>query len=438
MPKIAPLRGLRFPAQDLPAVIAPPYDVIGPADRKALAARSPHNVVHVDLPEGDGDQKYANAAALLAEWTRTGVLTPDAEPVILSYHHTFSPPGGSGEVVRKGFFALLRLSPYSARQVLPHERTLSGPKEDRLKLFKATRTNISPVFVLYTDPDYVLEELLAKAGKPLADFQMPDGSRHKLTRVADRAAVARAVEILGKAPVLMADGHHRYETALAFESEVDAARAAEGKPPHPENASHRWVLAYFASTEDDGLIVLPTHRLVHGVEIDASVLSQKAAPYFNQWSSQVYDLPALLRLVSDGRDRSPTFAAVFPDGNALVLSLREDVDPGTVPGLKDRPKALWRSDVAVLHGAILEGMLGIDQAAQAAQTNLAYVKDTQEAVRRVMAKEGSVVFLMNPTPVRQVREVAMAGEVMPQKSTYFYPKVPTGLLMHVLDPEASI
>jgi uncharacterized protein (DUF1015 family) len=438
MPRIAPLRGLRFAAQELEAVIAPPYDVISPAERGALAARSAHNVVHVDLPEGEGDLKYTHAAGLLQDWIRSGALCPDSEPVILSYHQTFQPPGATEKVVRKGFFALLRLAPYAARQVLPHERTLTGPKEDRLKLFKATRTNISPVFVLYSDAEHVVENALAGSRQPLAQFATPDGIEHQVMRVSDRAALEQAVQVLSRAPVLIADGHHRYETALSFQDEVDGARAAEGKPVAGEQASHRWVLAYFASMDDPGLVVLPTHRLVHGISIDASLLSQRASAFFNQWSSQVHDLPALCRMVADGRDHGPTFAAVFPDGNSLILSYREDVDPGTVPGLKDRPRALWRCDVAVLHGAVLEGMLGISQQAQAAQTNLLYVKDTGDAVRRILAKEGSVLFLMNSTPVRQVREVALAGEVMPQKSTYFYPKVPTGLVMHRLDPDVEI
>ncbi|MBI2893218.1 MAG: DUF1015 domain-containing protein [Deltaproteobacteria bacterium] len=438
MPKIAPFRGLRFAKDDLARVIAPPYDVISPADRKTLGERSPHNVAHVDLPEGEGDSKYAHAAELLSEWTKTGVLAPDDEAVILPYHQAFSAPGGGSEVVRKGFFALLRLSAYEAREVLPHERTLSGPKEDRLKLFVATRTNVSPVFVLYSDPEHAVDHALSKTRQNLAELETEDGIRHRLMRVSDRAALERTVQVLSRAPVLIADGHHRYETALRFEGEVDAARAASDRPPAPERAAHRWVLAYFVNQDDPGLLVLPTHRLVHGVQIDASTLSQKAAPYFNQFSSQAHDLTALLRTMADGRDRTPTFAAVFPDGNSLILSLREDVGAASIPGLRERPKALWRCDVAVLHGAILEGMLGIDQAAQAAQTNLVYVKDTHEAVRRILQKEGSVLFLMNATPVRQVREVAMAGEVMPQKSTYFYPKVPTGLVMHVLDPDVEI
>ena len=435
MPKILPFRALHYSEAVIPDVVAPPYDVISADDRVILAGKSPHNVVHVDLPEGEGDAKYANAAALLKKWRDDAVLVAEPEPVLLSYRQTFTPPGATSEMVRRGFFALVRLSPYDAKEVLPHERTLSGPKEDRLKLFHATATNISPVFLLYRDPDFGLDSAIERTEQKMTEYETSDGVQHHLGRVTDKSTIERALQVLGKGPALIADGHHRYETAVAYEGEIDKARAAAGKPLASDRASHRYVLAYLSNMEDPGLCVLPTHRLVHSVTVDAPMLSEKAAPYFNQWSSQVYDLPALLRQLAEGQGRVPTFAAVFPDGNSLILSLRQDVKPPDIPGLRDRPKALWGCDVAILHGAILEGMLGISAAAQTAQTNIAYVKDVKDALRRMAANEGSVLFLMNATPVRQVREVALAGEVMPQKSTYFYPKVPTGLAMHVLDPE---
>jgi uncharacterized protein (DUF1015 family) len=437
MPRILPFRALRFAEAEIPQVVAPPYDVVSSEERVSLAARSEHNVVHVDLPEGDGDAKYAHAASLLQKWRAEGVLTAGPEPVLLSYRQTFEPPGGGAEMVRRGFFALVRLGPYDAKQVLPHERTLSGPKEDRLKLFHATATNISPVFMLYRDPDFGVDSALERAEVKMVSFETPDGIEHELGRIEDAGAIERAVQVLAKGPALIADGHHRYETSLSYERAIDEARVAAGKPVASERASHRWVLAYLSNLEDPGLLVLPTHRLVHSVQIDAPRLSERAAPLFNQWSSQVHDLPALLRQLSEGQTRAPTFAAVFPDGNALILSLRQDVNPKDIPGLRDRPQALWGCDVAILHGAILEGILGITTAAQTAQSNLVYVKDVREAIRRILAKEGSVLFLLNGTPVRQVRDVAVAGEVMPQKSTYFYPKVPTGLALHVLDPEVE-
>lgn len=437
MPKILPFRALHFAEAEIPQVVAPPYDVVSSEERVSLAGRSPHNVVHIDLPEGEGDAKYANAAALLQKWRAEGVLVAEPEPVLLSYRQTFEPPGGGAEMVRRGFFALVRLGPYDAKDVLPHERTLSGPKEDRLKLFHATATNISPVFMLYRDPDFGVDSALERSEEKMASFETTDGIKHELSRVKDKAAIDRAMQVLAKGPALIADGHHRYETSVSYEKAIDEARAAAGKPVAGERASHRWVLAFLSNMEDPGLLVLPTHRLVHSIPVDAPKLSERAAPYFNQWSSQVHDLPALLRQLAEGQTRAPTFAAVFPDGNSLIMSLRQDVNPKDIPGLRDRPQALWGCDVAILHGAILEGILGITPAAQTAQTNLAYIKDVHEAIRRILAKEGSVLFLLNGTPVRQVRDVAMAGEVMPQKSTYFYPKVPTGLALHVLDPDVE-
>lgn len=436
MPKILPFKALRYSDANIANVVAPPYDVVSKEERAALAARSPHNVVHLDLPEGEGDTKYTNAVMLLRKWRAEGVLVPEPEPVLLSYRQTFTPSGGS-EMTRRGFFALVRLSPYEAREVLPHERTLSGPKEDRMKLFQATATNISPVFLLYRDPDFGLDTALERAEQKMASFETPDGVKHHLARVKDPATIERAVQVLAKAPALIADGHHRYETSLAYEREIDETRVAAGTPVASERASHRYVLAYLSNMEDPGLCVLPTHRLVHSVNIDASLLSEKAAPYFNQWSSQVHDLAALLRQLQEGQGRAPTFAAVFPDGNSLILSLRQDLKPSNVPGLRDRPQALWGCDVAILHSVVLEGILGLTAEAQTSQSNIVYVKDVQDAIRRILAKEAAVLFLMNPTPVRQVRDVAMAGEVMPQKATYFHPKVPSGLVMHALDPDVE-
>ncbi len=245
MPEIRPLRPYRYAdTEALPSLVAPPYDVIGPELRETLGERSPNNVVHIDLPEGDGDEKYARAAGLLNQWIDKGVLVRDDEPYFLTYEQTFEPPGGGEPITRRGFFALVRAEPYETRQVLPHERTLSGPKVDRHKLFVATGAALSPVFLLFQDPDGATQGPI-RGSAELASFTTDDGIQHRLGRVTDPAQVAAMVRSIEKQPLLIADGHHRYETTVGYGAEMDEAREAEGAEPAP-NGAHRYVLAFLA------------------------------------------------------------------------------------------------------------------------------------------------------------------------------------------------
>jgi len=228
MADIAPLRPLRFAVSDLTNVVAPPYDVISANERRDLMARSPHNVVRLILPEGDGDAKYAQAATLLGAWRKEGVLVRDEQAAFYRYDQSFDPPGGGPRRTRRGFLALVRVVPFKDRVVLPHERTLSGPKEDRLKLFRATRTNLSPGFMLYRDPKRALDGAL-DTGEVVAKFTTPDAVEHRIAKVTAPEAIRTIVDHVGKSSLLIADGHHRYETALRYSQEVDAAESASTK-----------------------------------------------------------------------------------------------------------------------------------------------------------------------------------------------------------------
>src|SRR5689334_21967 len=219
MADIAPLRPLRYSVPDLAALVAPPYDVISPAERAELMARSPHNVVRLILPEGEGDAKYGHAATLLGGWRNEHVLTRDETPAFYRYQQTFTPPGGGAQRTRRGFLALVRLVPFSDRVVLPHERTLSGPKEDRLKLFRATKTNLSPGFMLYRDPQSALDAALA-TGTVVTEWTTADGIRHALAKVTAKDALRAIVDGVARSSLLIADGHHRYETALRYSEEI--------------------------------------------------------------------------------------------------------------------------------------------------------------------------------------------------------------------------
>jgi uncharacterized protein (DUF1015 family) len=441
MAEIAPLTPLRYDLArfegGLAKVVAPPYDVISPDERATLAARDPHNVVRLILPEGEGDSKYANAAALLAQWRDAGVLVRDEEPAFYRYDQRFVPPGaGSGarSLARRGFLALVKLVPFSDRVVLPHEKTLSGPKEDRLKLFRATRTNLSPGFMLYRDPRGSLSAPLDKA-QVVAEFTTPDGVRHELAKVRDRDAVRAIVDGVSRSTLLIADGHHRYETALRFSQEVAAAN-----PEASVRGEHRYFMTFLANGDDESLVVFPTHRHVHSLpsfSFDQLLRGAGALCSVRELSRGVEVAEALEALRQAGR-AAPSVAAASADGRVALLTLRSDVDLAAHPALGARAAPLRRTDVAVLHAGILEQVLGISTAAQEAKTNLWYPQDARSALADLRAGRGQVLFLMNPTPVAQVREVAEAGEVMPQKSTFFYPKVATGLAIHTLDPARTV
>jgi uncharacterized protein (DUF1015 family) len=448
MADIAPLTPLRYDlarlAGSLADVVAPPYDVISAEERTQLAARHPHNVVRLILPEGDGDAKYGNAASILAAWREEGVLVRDTTPAFYRLDQTFAPPGSQDgarrTIRRRGFLALVRLVPFADRVVLPHERTLSGPKEDRLKLFRATGTNLSPGFMLYRDPRGELDAPLG-SGEILSEYSTPDGILHSIARVVDPRAIAAIVAGIARSTLLIADGHHRYETAVRYAGEVSAAHAHASA-----SAEHRFFMTFLANGDDPNLVVFPTHRHVHSLPAFSydDMLRRARESVF-----AVAELPRganaegiLAGLGAAGgvgaRGGKSALAAAAPDGRAAILTLRDDADLDAHPTLGSQPPVLRATDVVILHTGILQPILGITPEAQAAKTNLWYPQDAPAALAQLRAGKGDVLFLMNATPTAQVRDVAEAGHVMPQKSTFFYPKVPTGLAVHTLDPSRLI
>ena len=443
MADIAPLTPLRYDLSRLPgglaSVVAPPYDVISPEERAALAARDPHNVVRLILPEGDGDAKYPAAAELLDRWRTEGALVRDTQPGFYRYDQTFVPPGGdpSRPLTRRGFLGLVRLAAFSERVVLPHERTLSGPKEDRLKLFRATRTNLSPGFMLYRDAGNELGDALGSA-EALAEFSTPDGVRHGLSKIVRRDAVHAIVQGVSRSSLLIADGHHRYETALRYSQEVDAAHPGAWTPD--ARLEHRYFMTFLANGDDPHLVVFPTHRHLHALpDFSFDDLLRAAAPLFDVTNlASGVDAETVLASLRGAGAKTPSVAAAAGDGRVALLSLRAGVSLDAHPTLGKKPAVLRRTDVTVLHCGILEHLLHITPEAQAAKTNLWYPQDAGAALGALRGGRGQALFLMNATPVAQVRDVAEAGEVMPQKSTFFFPKVLTGLAIHTLDPSRQV
>jgi uncharacterized protein (DUF1015 family) len=444
MAEIAPLTPLRYDLARLPdglgAVVAPPYDVISPEERATLAARDAHNVVHLILPEGEGDTKYARASELLGRWRDERVLVRDSQAAFYRYDQTFAPPGGhavGGTLTRRGFLALVRLVPFARRIVLPHERTLSGPKEDRLKLFRATRTNLSPGFMLYRDPRGELGAALDRADV-VAQFSTPDGVDHALAKVSAPEAVRAIIEGVSRSSLLIADGHHRYETALRYSEEVDAARGGTVTPG--DRGEHHYFMTFLANGDDPNLVVFPTHRHVHSLSsFSFDELVRRARPFFAvEELAPGVGADLVLEALRRAGLAGPSVAAADAEGRVALFTLRGDANLDSHPTLGHKVTALRRTDVAVLHDGILEHVLGITPEAQAAKTNLWYAQEARGALARLRAGHGQALFLMNATPIAQVRDVAEAGEVMPQKSTFFYPKVLTGLAIHTLDPARTV
>jgi uncharacterized protein (DUF1015 family) len=427
MAEIAPFSGLRYRpdgAPDLATVLAPPYDVIGESERRALEARSPHNVVRLELPRGEDDGRYPAAAGLLRAWVSEGILRPDDRDAFYVYEQQFSHAGKS--YTRRGFFAAVRLEPFDRRVVLPHEHTLSGPKEDRRKLLRATRTQLSPIFGLYRDADNAAGAVVdaAIAETPTVTATTSDGVRHRLWVLTDAGVIAKLGGLLASKQILIADGHHRYETMLNLRSELRPAGATGVAPSD-------YAMMYLARAEDPGLLVLPTHRLVKGlVGFDLAGLCAAAKAAFDITGGDERTAEAIeARLAREGASGRVAFAVRVPGESATTwFALKSIVDLSALG-----PPSLRNLDVTVLHGVILSSLLGIDAAALASQTNLAYTHDTRDAIERIAAGEAQVGFLMNATKVDEVLAACEAGFVLPQKSTYFLPKLATGFVMYRLD-----
>lgn len=431
MAKIRPFRGLRYTLEagaSATPVMAPPYDVVDADGRAALVAKSQHNCMRFILPEGEGDEKYARGASAFRSIAGDG-MTRDAQPGIYVYHQTFEALGST--FVRKGFVALIELTRFGNGPVLAHERTLSGPKMDRLKLMRACEAHLELVFGMFSDPDKAWENIVdGVKGNPVlsADF---DGVDHKLWKVDDAGALDKLQAHLADKSIYIADGHHRYETMCAFREEL------EGRS-HPGAA---YGMIYLSNLDDDGLVVLPTHRLVHALDgVDLGAVLEQVKPYFDVVTE---DLPAdteamRARMAEAGKERAAFGLTVPTSGKLAVLTLRADFDPAAA-GLGDMAEALQRLDVALLHELLLERALGITKEAQAAKTNLRYFKSYEKSIE--VAQNGDdktqLVCFMNATPVKDVVAVCDSGEVMPQKSTFFFPKIPNGLVFYDLAQDAS-
>ncbi len=432
MPKVRAFRALRFSpdsVDDLSRVVSPPYDVIAPAEQRTLLDRHPRNVVRLDLPEvepgEEPDERYRRAARTLAAWRSDGTLHKDPRPSLYAYEQVYQLPGDHEERRQIGFFGRLLLEPLEPDStVRPHERTMAAAREDRYRLLRATGVNTSPVVTMFDDlAGDAASSLAGIAATPPAVEIAVDGVCHRLWAIPDDGEpdglVARLTRAVEAGPLTIADGHHRYETALRYRDERRMSRSCE------EDPAFDYILSLFLDSRSQSLTVLPTHRLVRGLGDGAAVLAAAAASLFDVVPA---DRTALERFGTaagaGGRGRFGLWAA----GAGHVLSARREMlEPLLPPG----GEAVRRLDVTIM-GVALERLAGIDAEAIAEGERLEYTKSAREAVDRVDDPSDPVdaAFLLEPTPVRSIIDVAAAGDVMPQKSTYFHPKPLTGLVIN--------
>jgi uncharacterized protein (DUF1015 family) len=423
MATIRPFRGLRYTtkAGHLEKLTAPPYDVIGPAERDGYAVQSPYNVVHLTLPESSPDDrskyvKYARSSALLAEWRREEVLEPDAEPAFYRYTQRFQIPKNPDSFERTALIALIKTEPYEKGIVLPHEETFPKHKEDRLRLLEATRAHLECIFGLFEDPDSSIHAAMTASpvGTPVETGSY-DGVHHRLEPITDPFATERLAGLLRNSKVWIADGHHRYETACTF-------REALG---HRDGLiAEDFMMMALSSMSDPGLALLPTHRIIGKLPIGKDAMMAKLSEDFDIHETHS---SRLMILIEQAKGKGKTaFGLALEGGRGFVLTAKDPLAlVDMVPG--EHGRALKSLDVTVLHSVILEqliGLKGLDM--------IGYTRDSHEATKR--ADEGAAAaFLMNPPTVDDMRSIALGGEKMPQKSTYYYPKILSGLVMWSLN-----
>ncbi|MFZ0311342.1 MAG: DUF1015 domain-containing protein [Candidatus Korobacteraceae bacterium] len=433
MADILPFRALRYDPAKVTAgeVMTQPYDKITPAMQDEYYAASPYNLVRIILGKsqpGDNDQEngYTRAAASLRQWQAEGVLKCDAEPSIYVYVQRFKVPGDAtgAEAERRGFIALGRVEDYDRKVVFRHEQTLSKPKADRLNLLQATQAHCEQIFMLYSDPGDEVGKLLKPDGPPTVELRDEYGVLHQMWKVSDPATVAAAKAKMADKQLIIADGHHRYETALNYRNQ--RRQQSKGDLDAP---SERVVIT-FVNMDAPGLVILPTHRVVFGLE-NFSIFEMVARlrEYFDiEDGGPVTDAQdAVRRLHDGGKDRIALLAVTAHGG--FLLRARKDVQP--VP-LKNLPAQQRELDVVQLHKLVLEEILGMSEEDIRAQKHLKYIRDAEEAINDVRSGAAQVAFLMNPVRIEQMRDIAFAGGVMPQKSTDFYPKMLSGLTLYSL------
>ncbi|MGI6402710.1 MAG: DUF1015 domain-containing protein [Oscillospiraceae bacterium] len=418
MATIKAFGALRFTpkAGSLEELTCPPYDIISEEEREAYLARNPHNIIRLELPR-EGQDPYQQAQATFREWMDQGILATDQAPGLYLYEEVFTVAGEQKSLL--GLCCMVKLEEFEKGVVLPHEQTLSKAKTDRFNLMTATGCNFSSVYCLYFDEENNIFSRLEAATQqePLEEFQSADGITHRVWKIEDPAEIQKISTLFEEKKLYIADGHHRYETALNYRNSLMAQGRKVGQA--------HYVMMTLMHMEHPGLVVFPTHRVVHGLEqFDAQQLLKDCGEHFTLTQVAVGELEGVMKQAEQAGEK--VLGLCLPQGAYLLKLRSEDVMKELLP---QASKAYQLLDVNVLHLLILERFLGIDKENMANQRNLYYTRDAEEAFATVSQGKANCAFLLNATKVEEIADVAAAGEKMPQKSTYFYPKLITGHLM---------
>ena len=450
MAQISPFRALRYdPARvDISRVVTQPYDKITPSMQEQYHVASPYNLVRIILGKREAadnaaENPYARATRYFGDWRRQGIFLQDGQPSIYLYAQRFTAPGEKTERERHGFIALGQIEDYTAGVVYPHEQTLAKPKADRLDLLRATRAHFGQIFMVYSDPAAEVEGILTPGGAPNIETRDEYGVLHQVWKISDPSLVNLVRSKMRDKKLIIADGHHRYETALNYRNERrEAARPASGVPRERsssdtfvpaagvELAPYEMVMMTFINMDSPGLLILPTHRVVHGLSgFSANGLHDAAQAYFSvEEVDPAIDAARASGILREAGRLGPALLAVSAE--RVFLLSRPKAGPSVFGSLSLQQQGL---DVVQLHKCLLEGALGLSEESISNQQNLSYIRDTGEAMARVRSGSADVAFLMNPARIEQVRDIAFRGEVLPQKSTDFYPKLLSGLTIYALE-----
>ncbi len=442
---ISPFRAWRYDPERVPVqqAVTQPYDKITPAMQDHYYEASPYNLVRIilgkRLPEdNDGENIYTRSAASFQDWRQTRVLRQDSEPSLYLYSQTFTIPGSQTLAERRGFIGLGRIEEYSAQVVFRHEQTLAKPKADRLDLLRATRAHFGQIFMLYSGAgkvDALLDDAASQKNnskdkdKSNADIAVTDeyGVVHRVWKVSDAGILATVREQMKDSKLIIADGHHRYETALTYRNQRRATAETDSGIPSP----YDWVMMTFVDMDRPGLVILPTHRLVFGLPTFSSVQFQTdARKFFNvEEVDSGIDAARATTILQQAGHAGTALLAVTKQ-RAFLLHTPKAIGTPLFGRLSLRQQAL---DVVQLHKCLLEGVLQISEEAVRNQDNISYSREAAEALAQVQSGKVQIAFLMNPARMDQVRDIALAGEVLPQKSTDFYPKLLSGLTIYALE-----
>lgn len=448
MAEILPFLGIRYNSQligNLGKVVAPPYDVISPELQDDLYERHEYNVVRLELAkEQPGDDafsnKYTRAANTLKTWRSDSILIQDEQPTLYLYEQEFKVPSGETKR-RRGMFALVKLEDYSSGGIKAHEHTFAGPKADRLKLLRETKTNLSPIFVIYNDEkreiyDGISEKMTEKPWEEVVD---DDGVIHRLWVVHKKDFIMGVKELMKSRQLFIADGHHRYETALAFRNEM---REETGKKDG--NQPFDYMMMYMTCAEQDGLVILPTHRaLTRQImkEVHLGETMDELREFFDitadkaSFAKPEAEAKRLVAKVEELGRKSTSFAMIHADGKVSFLSLKKDADPRAMVDTDEVEDIVKRLDVSVLHHFIINQVMIGNPEYELEDDECFYVRDAKRVLELLSTKKASLAFLMNTTSMEQVMEIVQAGIKMPHKSTYFHPKIISGLVMRNMDSE---